>query len=336
MKTALITGITGQDGSYLSELLLQKGYMVHGLVRRQSAIGRMGVDYSCESGGICDRQPKLHLAELSDTTRIRRLLQEIQPDEFYHLAGQSSVGASFEIPETTCELNAMTTLRILEILRDIDQPPRFLHMSSSEVFGTSNASPQSEDTPFRPVSPYGVAKAFATEMVRVYRESHGLFAANAICYNHESPRRGETFVTRKITRAATRIREGLQGKLHLGNLLARRDWGYAKDYVEAMWLMLQQNESNDFVIATGETHSVQEFMELTFEEVGLPWKQHVEIDARYLRPSEVDLLLGDATRAREELGWAPDVSFKELVRLMVHSDWEMAMAERDIKRRAIA
>jgi GDPmannose 4,6-dehydratase len=328
MKTALITGITGQDGSYLTELLLGKGYTVHGLVRRQSSIDRRRLDHLYTEPHIRETRLKLHYAELMDTTRIRRLIHEIKPDELYHLAGQSHVGTSFEIPETTCELTAMATLRLLEILRDCEQPPRLMNMSSSEVFGRSSDASQNEETPFHPVSPYGIAKAFATDMVRLYRESYGLYATNAICYNHESPRRGESFVTRKITRATTRIREGLQDRLSLGNLDSRRDWGYAKDYVEAMWLMLQQEQPTDYVIATGQTHSIKQFLQLACEGVGLDWKDYVDVDARYMRPSEAGLLTGDPGKARQSLNWRPSTSFEDLVKIMIRSDWNLARNEK--------
>lgn len=326
-QTALITGITGQDGSYLTELLLEKGYFVHGLVRRQSAIDRRRIDHLYTDPKNHESRLQLHYAELTDISRIRRLIDEIKPDEFYHLAGQSHVGISFEIPETTCELTAMASLRLLELLRDCDRPPRLLHMSSSEVFGRPKQSPQNENTPFRPVSPYGVAKAFASDMVRVYRSSYKLFAVNAICYNHESPRRGDSFITRKTSKAAARIREGYQDQLIVGDLSARRDWGYAKDYVEAMWLMLQQEQPDDYILATGKTHSVQDFLERAFQHIGLDWTKHVTTNSRYFRPNETKLLVGDFTKAQQQLGWTPKTSFEELVHLMVDADWELARKE---------
>jgi GDPmannose 4,6-dehydratase len=327
MPAALITGITGQDGSYLTELLLQRGYVVHGIVRRASTIERARLDHLTLDAEVYGKSLFLHYADLDDVTTIRRILMKAQPDEFYHLAGQSHVGLSFEIPETTCEFTAMGTLRLLEIIRDMDKRPKFLNIGSSEIFGRPDQAPQSEQSPVRPVTPYGVAKAFAVQMVRVYRESFEMFACSAICYNHESPRRGPSFVTRKITRAAARIKLGLQDKLPLGNLDARRDWGYAKDYVEAMTLMLQRDEAEDFVLATGESHSVQEFLNLAFEHVGLDWHDHVELDPRFIRPNEVNLLVGDSSKAREKLGWAPTTDVGELARIMVESD--MAFARRE-------
>ena len=330
MPTALITGITGQDGSYLAELLLEKGYVVHGIVRRSSITARGRLDQLFHRKDIYEKRFFLHYADLGDMTTIRRILLKAAPDELYHLAGQSHVGASFEIPETTCEFTAMGTLRILEILRDLPQRPKVLHISSSEIFGRPIDAPQNEQTPYKPVTPYGVAKCFATQMIALYRASFDFFACNAICYNHESPRRGETFVTRKITRGLSRISTGLQDCLYLGNLNALRDWGHAKDYVEAMWLMLQQDEAEDFVIATGEQHSVREFCEkaapffgLNFEwmgegldEVGFHWgakKPIIKVDPKYFRPAEVETLLGDPTKAKEKLGWEPKTSFDELI-----------------------
>ena len=274
-KVALITGITGQDGSYLAELLLGKGYVVHGLVRRSSSIERSRLSHLFSDKSIYDVSLFLHYADLSDTTTIRRIVSQVEPDEFYHLAGQSHVGLSFDIPESTCELTAMGTLRILEILRDQPEPPRFLHASSREIFGTPVDSPQDENTPIHPESPYGVAKAFATQMVQIYRETHGMYCCNSICYNHESPRRGENFVTRKITMGAVRIKLGLQQKLHLGDIEAERDWGDARNFVNAMWLSLQHHQAGDYVIASGESHSVREFLQLAFERVGLDWRDHV-------------------------------------------------------------
>ncbi len=322
--TAVITGITGQDGSYLTELLLGKGYTVHGFVRRQSSTVRQRLDHLHDDPSIYNHRLFLHYADLHDMTTIRRLLAKIEPDEMYHLAGQSHVGASFDIPESTCELTAICTLRLLEVLRDLPHRPRLLHMSSSEIFGRPAAAPQDEQTPLNPVSPYGVAKAFATQMVRVYRESHGFFACNAICYNHESPRRGESFVTRKITRGAARIKLGLEEKLHLGNLDAQRDWGFAGDYVQAMWRMLQQAEPDDYVVATGQSHSVRDFLQLAFQAVDLDWQDHVEVDSRYLRPAEVCHLVGNPSKARAQLGWEPSMKLPELARVMVEHDLRVA------------
>lgn len=320
MKTALITGVTGQDGSYLSELLLAKDYTVHGLVRRSSNTVRLRLEHLTGDESIYGRRLFLHYADLDDVTTIRRLLLKLKPDEVYHLAGQSHVGASFEIPESTCEFTAMGTLRLLEILRDLDPLPRMLHVSSSEIFGHPEVSPQDEQTPMRPVTPYGVAKAFATDMVRVYRESFGFFACNAICYNHESPRRGESFVTRNITRSAVRIQRGLQHELLLGNLDATRDWGYAPNYVEAFWRMLQADEATDLVLATGQPHSVRDWLQVAFDAVGLDWHDYVELDPRFLRKADPSRLLGNPARARERIGWAPTVSFEEMVRAMVAAE----------------
>ena len=326
-RRAFVTGITGQDGSYLTELLLAKGYEVHGLVRRSSSITRSRLDHLFRDAAVYRKRLFLHYSDLDDVTTIRRILVQVRPDEMYHLAGQSHVGLSFDIPESTSEFTAMGTLRILEILRDLDPIPRFLHTSSSEVFGSPVESPQSEDTPFRPVTPYGVAKAFATNMVRVYRESHGFFACNAICFNHESPRRGESFVPRKITRAAARISLGLEDKLKLGNLDARRDWGFAKEYVEAMWRMLQQDEADDFVISTGTTHAVRDLLDVAFRHVELDWEQFVEIDPRFLRPNEGLQLVGDSTAIRRKTGWEPESTFEKLITSMVETDLTIARHE---------
>lgn len=317
---ALITGITGQDGSYLTELLLQKGYEVHGIVRRSSSLQRPRLDTQYRDAAIYRKRLFLHYSDLTDVTSMRRIVQRVQPTEFYHLAGQSHVGISFEIPESTCELTAMGTLRILEILRDQAKPPRFVHASSREIFGTPRISPQNEDTPMNPNSPYGVAKAFATQMVKIYRESHGLFFCNAICYNHESPRRTENFVTRKISLAAARIKRGLQSELTMGSLDSARDWGFAAEYVEAMWLMLQQTSPNDYILATGRTHTVRDFVQLAFSHVGLDWKQYYRLDPRFARPADPENLLGDATRARRELGWTPKTTLADLASLMVEHD----------------
>jgi len=320
MKTALITGITGQDGSYLAELLLGKGYRVHGVVRRSSTTARTRLDPLFFDRQIYNQRLFLHYADLDDVTTIRRILSKTQPDELYHLAGQSHVGVSFEIPESTCQFTAMGTLRLLEIVRDLPEPPRFLHISSSEIFGRPDESPQNERTPMRPVTPYGVAKSFATQMVTLYRKSFSLFACNAICYNHESPRRGESFVTRKITQAAAAISLGLQDTLCLGSLDAQRDWGYAPEYVDAMWRILQQPAADDFVIATGTLHSVEDFLQAAFEAVQLDWRDYVRKDPHYLRPSEVARLRGDASKARLRLGWTASVTLPELAATMVEHD----------------
>jgi len=317
---ALITGITGQDGSYLAELLLSKGYEVHGIVRRSSSLERVRLSELYQDPQIYGSRLHLHYADLTDTTTIRRIVIKVQPTEFYHLAGQSHVGLSFEIPESTCELTAMATLRIMEILRDLPQPPRFLHASSREIFGTPTISPQNESTPVNPNSPYGCAKAFATQMTKIYRESHGLFFCNAICYNHESPRRGENFVTRKVTLAAARIHAGLQKSLSLGDLDSQRDWGFAGDFVQAMWQMLQHSQPDDYVLATGVSHSIRDLLQLAFAHVGLDWRNHVQVDQRFLRPADATALLGDSSKARRVLGWQPSLDFAGLVRLMVDTD----------------
>lgn len=327
MPTALITGISGQDGSYLTELLIDKGYVVHGVVRRSSSTMRTRLDRLFHDKDVYDRRLFLHYADLDDVTTIRRILVKSKPDELYHLAGQSHVGASFDIPETTCQFTAMGTLKLLEIIRDLATPPKFLHISSSEIFGRPEASPQTETTSVRPVTPYGIAKAFATQMVTLYRESFGLFACNAICYNHESPRRGESFVTRKITRAAAAISLGLQDKLTLGSLDGRRDWGFAPEYVEAMWRMLQHPSADDFVLATGTSHSVKDYLTAAFDAVELDWHSLVEQDERYLRPAEVCHLVGDASKAKRVLGWEAKTKLPELARLMVQHDRESMQSE---------
>src|SRR6058998_851729 len=293
MKRALITGITGQDGSYLADLLLEKGYEVHGIIRRASTFNTSRIDHLYADPHVNDVRLFLHYGDLSDSVNLVRLLNELKPDEVYHLGAQSHVRVSFDIPEYTADINAVGTIRILEAIRQAGVKPRFYQASSSEMFGKVAEIPQRETTPFHPRSPYGVSKAFAYWATVNYRESYGLFACNGILFNHESPRRGETFVTRKITRAAARIKAGLEEKVYLGNLDAKRDWGYAKEYVEAMWLMLQQKEPDDYVIATGETHSVRELLEETFSYAGLDWRKHLTIDERYYRPAEVDLLIGD-------------------------------------------
>jgi GDPmannose 4,6-dehydratase len=318
-KKALITGISGQDGSYLAELLLDKGYEVHGIVRRSSSLNTARIDHLYHDPH--ERGVKLftHYGDLSDAVALAKLLYELQPDEIYHLGAQSHVRVSFDIPEYTFDITGSGTLRLLEAIREAEVSSRFYQASSSEMFGAA-PPPQSEDTRFHPRSPYAVAKVAAYWATVNYREAYGMFATNGILFNHESPRRGETFVTRKITRAVARIQAGLQDKLFLGNLDAKRDWGYAPDYVEAMWMMLQVKEPDDFVIATGETHSVREAVEVAFAHADLDRDDKLEIDERYYRPSEVDVLLGDASKAKEKLGWEPKVRFKELVELMVDAD----------------
>jgi GDPmannose 4,6-dehydratase len=318
-KRALITGISGQDGSYLAELLLEKGYEVHGIVRRSSSFNTHRIDHLYHDPHESGVRLFTHYGDLSDSVALVKLLYELQPDEIYHLGAQSHVRVSFEIPEYTFDITASGTLRLLEAIREAGVSPRFYQASSSEMFGAA-PPPQNEDTPFHPRSPYGVAKVAAYWATVNYREAYEMFAVNGILFNHESPRRGETFVTRKITRAVARIAAGLQEKLYLGNLDAKRDWGHAPDFVEAMWLMLQADEPEDFVIATGETHSVREAVEIAFARQGLDPDEHVEIDPKYYRPSEVDVLLGDASKAREKLGWEPKVRFRELVELMVDAD----------------
>jgi GDPmannose 4,6-dehydratase len=320
VKKALVTGITGQDGSYLAELLLSKGYEVHGIIRRASTFNTGRIDHLYTDPHINGVHLFLHYGDISDSTNLIKLLYQIQPEEVYHLAAQSHVRVSFDIPEYTGDVTGLSTVRILEAIRQTGVNSRFYQASSSEMFGNVQQVPQTERTPFYPRSPYGAAKVYAYWATVNYRESYDIFACNGILFNHESPRRGETFVTRKITRAAARIKAGLEDKLYLGNLDAKRDWGYAKEYVEAMWLMLQQDQPDDYVIATGETHSVREFLDEAFSYVGLDSQQYVEIDPKYYRPAEVDLLVGDASKARTQLGWQPKTTFKELVRLMVDAD----------------
>ena len=327
MKKALITGITGQDGSYLAEFLLATGYEVHGIIRRASTFNTGRIDHLYKDPHINDVRLFLHYGDIADSTNLIKLLYRIQPDEVYHLAAQSHVRVSFDIPEYTGDVTALSTIRILEAIRETGVKSRFYQASSSEMFGKVLEVPQRESTPFHPRSPYGVAKVYAHWATVNYRESYDLFACCGILFNHESPRRGETFVTRKITRAVARIKAGLQKKLYLGNLDAKRDWGYAKEYVEAMWLMLQQDQPDDYVIATGKTHSVEEFLAEAFAHVNLDWHDYVELDSKYLRPAEVDLLIGDATKAKEHLGWEPKVTFNELVSLMVNAD--VSMVARD-------
>ena len=323
-KRALITGITGQDGSYLSELLLAKGYEVHGIIRRTSTINTDRLDHMYQDPHLPATKLFLHYGDLTDGTTLGRILEAVQPHEVFNLGAQSHVRVSFDSPEYTADTVGMGTLRLLEALRDYqqrnDREIRFYQAGSSEMYGLVQAVPQNEDTPFYPRSPYACAKVYAHWQTINYRESYKLFACNGILFNHESPRRGETFVTRKITRAIARIVAGQQKKLYLGNLDSKRDWGYAKDYVEAMWLMLQQDEPDDYVVSTGETHSVREFLEEAFSYVNLKWDDYVEIDPRYFRPAEVDLLLGDSTKAKQKLGWEPKVTFKGLVELMVDAD----------------
>ena len=319
-KLALITGITGQDGSYLAELLLEKGYTVHGIVRRTSNLLRSRIEHLRRDEKIYGRRLFLHYGDLSDSATLGRIVADVQPMELYHLAGQSHVGLSFEIPESTCEEAGMATLRLLEIVRSQPQPLRLYHASSSEIFGNACEVTQTESTPLQPTSPYGCAKAFATQLARVYRESYGLFVCNGILYNHESPRRGENFVTRKIARAAARIARNLDSELVLGNMQSQRDWGRAKDYVQAMWLMLQHETADDYVVATGETHSVGEFVQAAFAVVGLPWEKYVKHDPSFDRPTEPRRLVGNADKIRKTLGWKPDGTFPQLVREMVEAE----------------
>jgi GDPmannose 4,6-dehydratase len=326
MTKALITGITGQDGSYLAEFLLKKGYEVYGMVRRSSSFNTGRIDHIYRDSHDPDTRLRLVYGDLNDASSLNHMLRTIRPDEIYNLGAQSHVRVSFDVPEYTAEVTGLGCLRILEAIRESGLYCKFYQASSSELYGKVVETPQSETTPFYPRSPYACAKAFAYHVTVNYRESYGTFATNGILFNHESPRRGETFVTRKITRSLANIKFGLEHKLFLGNLDAKRDWGFAGDYVEGMWLMMQQSEPDDFVLATGETHSVREFLELAFARVGLDWKKHVEIDPRYFRPAEVDLLLGDATKARTKLGWAPKISFPELVNMMVDSDLELVRA----------
>ena len=326
-KTALITGITGQDGSFLTELLLDKGYEVYGIIRRSSSFNTDRIDHLYQDPHERGTRLRLVYGDLNDSSSLNTILRQVRPDEIYNLGAQSHVRVSFDIPEYTGEVTGLGAVRLLEAIRETGIQPKFYQASSSELYGKVVESPQTETTPFHPRSPYGCAKAYAYHITVNYREAYGLFACNGILFNHDSERRGETFVSRKITRAATRIKLGLQEKLFMGNLDARRDWGYAKDYVEAMWLMMNTDQPDDFVIATGETHSVREFLERTFGHLDLDWEKHVEIDERYYRPSEVELLCGDAGKARRVLGWEPKVSFEELVKLMVNHDLKLAKLE---------
>ncbi len=332
---ALITGITGQDGSYLAELLLSKGYEVHGLIRRASTINTGRIDHLYQDPHNPNVRLKLHYGDLSDANSLRRVLDAVEPDELYNLGAQSHVRVSFDMPLDSADIDAMGTLRLLEAVREVQdttgQEIRFYQASSSEMFGKVVETPQKETTPFYPRSPYACSKVFSYWAVVNYREAYGLHASNGILFNHESPRRGETFVTRKITLGIGRIKHGLQDKLYLGNLDAKRDWGFAGDYVEAMWLMLQQEQAEDYVVATGETHSVREFLELAFSCVDLDYRDFVEIDPRYFRPTEVDLLLGDATKAKQKLGWQQKVSFEQLVQMMVEEDVELAAREKTLR-----
>ncbi len=327
MKKALITGITGQDGSYLVELLLKKGYHVWGIIRRSSSFHTGRIDHLYKDP---HQHPRLRLVygDLTDGNNLSTIMNEIKPEEVYNLGAQSHVRVSFDMPIYTVDTDALGTLRLLEAIRSSDKPAKFYQASSSEMYGKVVETPQTENTPFYPRSPYGCAKAYSFWQTVNYREAYGLFACNGILFNHESPRRGETFVTRKITRAATRIKLGLQDKLYLGNLDAKRDWGFAGDYVETMWLMLQQKKSDDYVIATGESHSVREFLDEVFGYLGLDWHKYVEIDPRYYRPTEVDYLQGDPSKAKKVLGWQPKVTFKKLAKLMTDADMKLAESEK--------
>jgi len=323
MKKALVTGITGQDGSYLADLLLEKGYEVHGIIRRASTFNTSRIDHLYADPHVNGVRMFLHYGDLSDSVNLVKLLYDLKPDEIYHLGAQSHVRVSFDIPEYTADVTGVGTIRILEAIREVGVRSRFYQASSSEMFGKAQQVPQTETTPFWPRSPYGVAKAFAYWATVNYRESYGLYASNGILFNHESPRRGETFVTRKISRAVAAIKHGLQKELFLGNLDAKRDWGYAPEYVEGMWRILQHGEGDDFILATGETHTVRELVDTAFSYVDLDWKEFVKYDARYERPAEVDLLVGDASKAKKILNWEPKVRFHELVQIMVDADMEL-------------
>ena len=330
-KKALITGITGQDGSYLAELLLDKGYEVHGIIRRSSTFNTSRIDHLYEDPHVNGVKLFLHYGDLGDSSNLMRIVHEIDPDEVYNLAAQSHVRVSFDSPEFTGDVDALGTMRLLEAIRLTGVKTRFYQASTSELYGKVQEVPQKETTPFYPRSPYAVAKLYAYWAVRNYREAYGIFASNGILFNHESPRRGETFVTRKITRAVGRIKMGLQDKLYMGNINSLRDWGFAGDYVEGMWRIMQHDRPDEFVLATGEMHTVKEFLQEAFGLVGLDWEKYVECDKRYLRPTEVDQLLGDASKAKRELGWEPKVKFHDLVKMMVDSDLELARKERAIK-----
>ena len=330
-KKALITGITGQDGSYLAELLLGKGYEVHGIIRRASTFNTGRLDAIYEDPHTDKKRLFLHYGDLSDGSALARLIGQVQPEEVYNLAAQSHVRVSFDAPEYTADITGTGTIRLLEAIRETGIKPRFYQASSSEMYGLVQEVPQKETTPFYPRSPYGCAKVYSYWITVNYRESYGMHASNGILFNHESPRRGETFVTRKITRAVAHIKAGLQDKLFLGNLDAKRDWGYAKEFVEAMWLMLQQDKPDDYVIATNETHTVREFLEVAFSHVDLDWKKYVEIDPRYFRPAEVELLIGDYSKAKKKLGWEPKTKFVDLTKLMVDGDVELLRKHREGK-----
>jgi len=331
-KRALITGITGQDGSYLAELLLEKGYEVFGIVRRSSSFNTERIDHLYQDPHEPNTRLRMFYGDLNDSSSLNNILRRTKPDEIYNLGAQSHVRVSFDIPEYTGEVTGLGTVRLLEAIRETGIHPKFYQASSSELYGKVDEIPQTELTPFHPRSPYGCAKAYAYHITVNYRESYGLFACNGILFNHESERRGETFITRKVTRAATRIKLGLQDKLYVGNVDAKRDWGYAKDFVEAMWLMLQADEPGDYVVATGETHSVREFLDEAFGYLDLDWNKYVEIDPLYYRPAEVDVLLGDYSKAKRVLGWEPKVKFKDLIRLMVDHDLELARHEVENER----
>lgn len=326
-KKALITGITGQDGAYLAEFLIKKGYQVHGIIRRSSSFNTQRIDHLYQDPHEKNRRLNLVYGDLNDASSLNAIIKTIRPDEIYNLGAQSHVKVSFEVPEYTGEVTALGTTRLLEAIRDSGVKTKFYQASSSEMYGKVLETPQTENTPFYPRSPYGAAKVYAYWMTVNYREAYNMFACNGILFNHESPRRGETFVTRKITMALARIKLGLQDKLYLGNIDAKRDWGFAGDYVEAMWLMLQQSKADDYVISTGETHSVKEFLKIAFEYAKMDWKKYVEIDKRYFRPTEVDLLLGDSSKARKVLKWKPKVGFEQLVKMMVDSDMELIRKE---------
>jgi len=329
-KRALITGITGQDGSYLTELLLKKGYEVWGIIRRSSSFNTDRIDHLYRDRHQRDVKLRLVYGDLNDASSVASVVEQVLPDEVYNLGAQSHVRVSFDVPEYTGEISGLGAIRVLEALRRFKPDARYYQASSSELYGKVHETPQRETTPFHPRSPYAAAKAYAYYITQNYREAYGMFAVNGILFNHESPRRGETFVTRKITRAATRIKLGLQDRLYLGNLDARRDWGFAGDYVDAMYRMLQAESPDDYVVATGETHSVRELLELVFAELDLSWERYVVYDAKYARPAEVDLLLGDPSRAREKLGWEPRVRFPELVQMMVESDLRLAEEEKAV------
>src|SRR6267143_2552676 len=336
-KRALITGITGQDGSYLTELLLENGYEVYGIIRRSSSFNTDRIDHLYQDPHDPDTRLRLLYGDLNDSSSLNTILRKVEPDEIYNLGAQSHVRVSFDVPEYTGEVTGLGTVRLLEAIREAGILPKFYQASSSELYGKVLETPQTEKTPFYPRSPYGCAKAYSYYITVNYRESYNLFACNGILFNHESGRRGETFVSRKITRAATRIKLGLQEKLYMGNLDAQRDWGYARDYVEAMWMIMNADDPDDYVVATGETHSVREFLEKTFSYLDLDWEKYVEIDPRYFRPAEVDLLLGDASKVREKLGWQPKVTFDDLVKLMTDYDLELAKHEaatRELKHSA--